>query len=104
MTSHSNRTGIRPNRHARLWVDEQRGQVVEDPVDFVHDAPSWYDFSPIDAGHYAATQFGIDAHFDAFNGVLLFPLHEGTGILPVFPDALRLAAAEGMAKMAMLHP
>ena len=55
---------------------------IRDPVNFVHGAPSWYDFSPIDAGHYAATQSGVDAHFDAFNGVLLFPLHEIFDYLP----------------------
>jgi hypothetical protein len=55
---------------------------IRDPVNFVHDAPSWYDWSPIDAGHWAATPLGVDAHYDAFNGVLLFPLHEIFDYLP----------------------
>jgi len=56
---------------------------IPDPYHGVHPGSSWYSLSPIDALHLVDdSEEGAEAHFDLFNGVLLFPLHELFDYLP----------------------
>jgi RHS repeat-associated protein len=57
---------------------------IPDPSYIVHPGNSWYGLSPIDALHLVDDPMGAQAHFDLFNGVLMFPLHELFDYLPSF--------------------
>ncbi len=57
---------------------------IPDPSHIVHAGNSWYGLSPIDALHLVDDPMGAQAHFDLFNGVLMFPLHELFDYLPSF--------------------
>ena len=55
---------------------------IPDPYHGVHKGNSWYGLSPIDALHLVDAGKDSEAHFDWFNGVELFPLHELFDYLP----------------------
>ena len=64
-----------------LNTDSAAQGRIPDPYHRIHDR-SWYGLSPIDALHLAVSRQGAEAHFDWFNGVELFPLHEVFDYLP----------------------
>ncbi|MGH9433863.1 MAG: RHS repeat-associated core domain-containing protein, partial [Terriglobia bacterium] len=55
---------------------------IPDPYHGVHAGNSWYGLSPVNTLHLVDDPKGAEAHFDLFNGVLLFPLHELFDYLP----------------------
>jgi len=62
--------------------------MIPDPSftsNFMHGGASWYTWNLIDTGHVATNVSGfVESHYDAFNAVLLTPLHVIFDVLPSF--------------------
>lgn len=67
-----------------LNTEAAAGGRIPDPFHGTHEM-SWYGLSPVYALHLVVdTDRGAEAHFDQFNGILVFPLHEIFDYLPSF--------------------
>ncbi|HEV2418367.1 MAG TPA: RHS repeat-associated core domain-containing protein [Terriglobia bacterium] len=55
---------------------------IPDPYHGVHAGNSWYGLSPVNTLHLVDDPKGAEVHFDLFNGVLMFPLHETFDYFP----------------------